>query len=264
MRFADFYRYDGTQLVPVAMNCIQTGTLELTREPVAQRYTLANGAPLTYAADQDTHLRRITLECTPSQADSLAGAVHHGVLVAAGLPSFSHSQSAEYVTPFLNQYRGQVIHITGACTFTEMMRGVIRVELPVQIEDGDVGVPMVGPPFEYSTRWLFLDDNVDRVLSGPYRLLAGGIVARTSAYVTSSDSMKVQCYLDTHGFGELSTATMDVSVDGISAGTATGGNCTVIAQLKQRENIVTVRMYSSLGDALAKNTYIRLPVYRMG
>ena len=114
--------------------------------PVAQRYTLANGAPLTYAADKDRHLRSITLECTPSQADSLAGAVHHGVLVAAGLPSFSHSQSAEYVAPFLNQYRGQVIHITGACTFTEAMRGVIRVELPVQIEDGDVGVPMVRTP----------------------------------------------------------------------------------------------------------------------
>ena len=57
---------------------------------------------------------------------------------------------------------------------------------------------------------------------------------------------------------------MDVSVDGISAGTATGGNCTVTAPLKLRENIVTVRMYSSLGAALAKNTYLRLPVYRMG
>ena len=76
--------------------------------------------------------------------------------------------------------------------------------------------------------------------------------------------MTVQCYLDTHGFGELSTATMDVSVDGISAGTATGGNCTVTVPLRLRENIVSVRMYSSLGAALAKNTYIRLPVYRMG
>lgn len=263
MKFVDIYRYDGSALVPAVSGCIQTGDLQIQRTPVTKRFVMADGSPCTYAAANDAATATVRLECTLAQVQQLSAVIRFGVLVMAGL-RLPGTTKAGAVHTLLRQTSGYTVHITGSVQITEAGAGIYAVSIPVQVEltNGEFsskGVPHVGLPVTYGD-CLFLDGTAETLDDTHYRCMTGGILERRAAYVTSSDTLTIRSYLSSTG----GTPAMQVLRGNTSLGNAEGADCTVSAALQQRENILTLRMYSATATNLYKPQILRIPVYRQG
>lgn len=264
MKFVDIYRYDGTTLIPAVIGCIQTGDVQIQRTPVTKRFVMADGSPCTYAATNDAAATTVLLECTLAQVQQLSAVIRFGVLVMAGLrlPGTTKAGAAHTL---LRQTSGYTVHITGSVQITEAGAGIYAVSIPVQIELASglfsaADVPCICLPVG-SGDCLFLDGTAETLNDTQYRAIPGGILERRAAYVTSADTLTVRSYLQSIGGG---TPAMQVLRGNTSLGSAEGTDCTVSAALQQRENILTLRMYSATATNLYKPQILRIPVYRQG
>ncbi|MBR0483935.1 MAG: hypothetical protein IJJ69_04045 [Oscillospiraceae bacterium] len=87
MRYIDVYReYDSDSgFLLVTKDCIQTDKADISRQPNAKSFTMADGSFCLYPSAMDSAAMTLSLECSGSQANALASAVRFGRLYFAGM-----------------------------------------------------------------------------------------------------------------------------------------------------------------------------------
>lgn len=198
MRYVDLYQNNDNK-APIALDCIQTGEVLLTRTTNAVRFTMADGSPCMYTSAVDTATFTLRLECSCQNAENIARWARHGSFVIAGMSYGTNRRSipTETAANLLTQQTGVTGYITSGVQIKEISASadLYAVSIPIQIlvnvlkagEFSTVDVPAV------QITSLVIDDHTETLKDANYRYQPVGTFVRRRFIQTVFPLVSVSC-----------------------------------------------------------------------